>query len=184
MEFLQIGIKIFTVQDVIQKFGLQNEFNAVQLEYQKPFSVGEFQIIGLKAFHDVETAAFIINHPECGNVLFATDTFKFPYKLSMKLNNALIEANYCEQILKDRLNDFSQSDYLPNRVIKSHMSAQECLRTLQNQDLSELNNIVLVHLSDGNSHAERFHQLISENTGKTVYIAETGLEINFDKTPF
>jgi len=50
--------------------------------------------------------------------------------------------------------------------------------------LSSTNNILLTHLSDRNSHAVQFKELIENQTGKTVNIAETGLTINFKKRPF
>jgi arylsulfatase A-like enzyme len=55
---------------------------------------------------------------------------------------------------------------------------------LQANDISKVNNIVLIHLSDGNSHAERFKREVKEQTVRTVNIAEAGLDIPFNKTPF
>jgi hypothetical protein len=55
---------------------------------------------------------------------------------------------------------------------------------LRANDLTGVNNIVLIHLSDSNSDAPRFQKEVRELTGKTVWVAEAGLEINFDKEPF
>lgn len=179
IDTIKNGIRVHTVEDTINFFGLKNEFNAIKIEYLKPFFVGSFKIIALKAFHDVECASFIIYHEEMGNVLFSTDTHKLPYKLSVELNNAIIEANYCEDILNSR-----PDNYLSSRIINSHMSVQQCLKTLLNQNISKVNNIVLIHLSDGNSHEKQFKQLIEAKTGKTVHIADKNMSINFNKTPF
>jgi uncharacterized surface protein with fasciclin (FAS1) repeats len=64
------------------------------------------------------------------------------------------------------------------------MSLDTCKRTLKANDLSQVNNIVLIHLSDGNSDAARFKREVQEVTGKTVWIADAGMEIPFNRTPF
>jgi hypothetical protein len=64
------------------------------------------------------------------------------------------------------------------------MSLDTCIETLRMNDLSAVNNIVLIHLSDSNSNAEAFQAAVREATGKTVHIASKGLDINFNKTPF
>ena len=71
-----------------------------------------------------------------------------------------------------------------DRTIKSHFSYAHCLEALQANDLRKVNNIVLIHLSAGNSNAEEFRAGIKAETGKNVHIAEAGLVINFNKTPF
>ena len=45
-------------------------------------------------------------------------------------------------------------------------------------------NIILIHLSDGNSNAELFKKEVAAETGKKVTIASKGIEIDFGKTPF
>jgi DNA/RNA-binding domain of Phe-tRNA-synthetase-like protein len=56
---------------------------------------------------------------------------------------------------------------------------------LKANNLSQVNNIVLIHLSDGNSDAEDFQKQVTELTGKTVYVADAGMIIdNFNKKPF
>jgi phosphoribosyl 1,2-cyclic phosphodiesterase len=71
-----------------------------------------------------------------------------------------------------------------NRTLQSHMSYDTCLETLRANDLSKVNNIVLIHLSNGNSHAQEFKDGIQKATGKNVHIAESGLELLLNKTPF
>ena len=47
-----------------------------------------------------------------------------------------------------------------------------------------VNNIILIHLSDGNSNACELQKRIHEATGKTVHFADKGIIININKTPF
>ncbi|MDR0712601.1 MAG: MBL fold metallo-hydrolase [Prevotellaceae bacterium] len=147
-------------------------------------SVGGFGFIPFGVQHDAaEPAGFLIKHEETGNVLFATDTYYLRYCF-VGLSNILIECNYSHEILDKNTQDGSVSEAQRKRTTKSHMSYKTCRETLLANDLQAVNNIVLIHLSDGNSSAEEFKQGIRQATGKTVHIAEKGLNINFNKTPF
>ena len=69
-------------------------------------------------------------------------------------------------------------------TLRNHLSYETCLEMLAENDLSKVNNIVLIHLSDGNSNADDFLQGIKAQTGKTVHVADKGMVIDFNKTPF
>jgi phosphoribosyl 1,2-cyclic phosphodiesterase len=148
------------------------------------FTVGAFKIIPFSTKHDAaEPLGFFINHPETGNVLFATDTYYLPCTFA-GLNNILIEANYRLDILERNIDTGHIPVSMCKRILQSHFSYEHCLQALQANDLRAVNNIVLIHLSDGNSHAEEFRTGMKEATGKNVYVAEKGMNIEFNKTPF
>lgn len=139
---------------------------------------GQFNIKAFEIDHDAaEPFGYIIHHPEMGNTLFLTDTYILRYNF-IGLNNIIIEANYCEEIISNR--PIQHKD----RVIENHMSIQTTLKTLSKLDLTAVNNIVLIHLSDGNSNALEFKTKAENQTLKTVHIAQKGLEIPFNSTPF
>lgn len=96
----------------------------------------------------------------------------------------MIECNYRDDILTKNILTGKIPDVLLKRTIHSHMSYDTCLSTLKANDLKVVNNIVLIHLSDGNSNALEFQKGIHEATGKNVIVAESGMTINFNKTPF
>jgi hypothetical protein len=96
----------------------------------------------------------------------------------------MIECNYRIDILDDNIAAGRLSPSLRNRTIKSHMSYDTCKETLLANDLSEVNNIVLIHLSSGNSNANQFIQGIHDATCKNVNVASPGMTIQFNKSPF
>lgn len=150
----------------------------------KSFTVGEFSVMPFDVKHDAkEPLGFLIKHPECGTVLFITDSYYVEYSFS-GLNQVIVEANYCEEIVQGRVFEGTINKFLKDRVIQSHMSLQTCRKLLAANDLKAVNNIVLIHLSDGNSNAKKFKQEVQEQTGKNVFIAEKGLVVPFDITPF
>jgi ribonuclease BN (tRNA processing enzyme) len=64
------------------------------------------------------------------------------------------------------------------------MSIETCKKTLQANDLSKVQNIILIHLSDGNSNAAEFKKDVAGATGKKVTVADTGLVMELNKTAF
>ena len=146
--------------------------------------IGNFKVIPFLVKHDcAEPFGFYINHPEMGNTLFATDTFYLPNKFA-GLNNILIECNYRMDILMKNVESGRIPTLLLKRTQQSHFEYENCKNALLANDLYGVNNIVLIHLSDGNSNAVEFKNGIEQATGKKVYIAEKGIKININKIPF
>jgi phosphoribosyl 1,2-cyclic phosphodiesterase len=172
------GIPIYTSDDVINKFNLKN-CTSIPIS---SVSIGEsFRVHRFDLVHDVPTLGFYIYHPECGYVLFATDTSELLWRIP-DLNNIIIESNYCEEILEQKAEYGNQ--YVTDRVKRSHMSLQECTRFLKDNDLKDVQNIVLIHLSDSNSDEKRFKTTIEQATGKPTFVAAPGMRIDFNNKPF
>ena len=151
---------------------------------EKTVKFGGFRVMPFEAVHDcAEPFSFLINHDECGNVLFATDTAEILYDFA-GLNNILIEANYSDEIVYERIYNGKLNAKQHERTVNSHMSLKACNEFLQSTDLRQVNNIVLIHLSDGNSNAVQFRERVGLVTGKNTHVAESGMEIIFNKTPF
>lgn len=187
-ELSYAGIDIYatagTCEELSEKFN-PNPYRLHARHTELPFSLGSFRVIPFKTIHDTkEPCGFLIHHPETGVVLFLTDTVFSPFTFK-GLNNVIVEANYCESILEEKRQSGATIAMLRDRVIESHMSLQNCKQLLAANDLSHVNNIVLIHLSDSHSHAERFKQEVRELTGKPVFIADKDMVIeNFNKEPF
>ena len=61
----------------------------------------------------------------------------------------------------------------------SHMELETTKAVLMAQDLSEVQNIVLIHLSDRNSDKNLFTDQVSVQTGMLVRVAYGGLTMIF-----
>lgn len=184
-DVLKTGIKVYATAGEHKAMATDSHHNAkVITPLARPLSVGSFEVLAFKVIHDTpDPVGYLIKHKECGTVLFLTDTVYSPFKFA-GLNNVIIEANYCQKIIDRRVEEGENPQFLRDRVIESHMSIAHCKDLLQSNDLSQVNNIVLIHLSDGNSDAARFQREVQEVTGKTVHIADAGMELQFNKTPF
>lgn len=179
---LNAGIKVVSSRGTAKACGLDHHrFNF--LSHGQKTKLGNFEIMAFDVLHDcVEPINFLIRHPETGLIAFITDTYYVP-NVFPGLNNIIIEANYCQKIIDKKLLE-SGMKFLRDRVIRSHMNIETCKKFLLANDLSAVNNIVLVHLSDSNSNAIEFQKTIENATQKNVSVADDGLVLNFNKYPF
>jgi phosphoribosyl 1,2-cyclic phosphodiesterase len=184
-EFLKSGIDCFASQGTWGNRVFNSDLlHEKVLEKNAGYVIGNFKVIPFETKHDAaESLGFFINHPETGNILFATDTYYLPCTFS-NLSNILIEANYRMDILEENTRSGRISAARRNRTLQSHMSYETCLKTLLANDLSKVNNIVLIHLSNDNSNALDFQEGVRKATGKTTHVADKGLVMDFNKTPF
>jgi phosphoribosyl 1,2-cyclic phosphodiesterase len=182
-DFMHAGIPVFSGHETKQKLNLQYTHNFHVIENKKSFQVGSFTILPFEVIHDIQTFGFLIEQESMGKLVFITDTKYCPYKFH-ELNHILIEANYSLELMNERLINGQIQGYLYNRVMESHLSFEETKKFLLANDLSQVHNVVLLHLSDSNSHAHRFIQETKELTGKAVYVADSGLEIDLSLEPF
>jgi phosphoribosyl 1,2-cyclic phosphodiesterase len=181
-DFLKKGMKLYMSVDNKAENGIESH-NITIIQELKQFEVGDFKVMPFDLKHDVKCLGYLINHPESGKFCFITDTHYCAYTFS-GLNNMIVEANYSKVIIDTKYGADSGKEFLRNRILKSHFSLENCIGMLKANDLSNVNNIVLIHLSDSNSDEVDFKHQVQEVTGKQVTVAIKNLEINFNKTPF
>jgi len=181
-EVLSSCIEIYTSKETKEALGLKND-KLIEVEPNIKFQIDDFGIIPFDVPHDVQCFGYYINHNECGNVAFITDCYYVPTRFT-NLNNIMIEANYDDRILKSNVKSGKISTAQYNRAIQSHFSYATCRETLLANDLRAVNNIVLIHLSDGNSNAAEFWEGIADATEKQVWVADKGMVLSFNKFPF
>ena len=182
-EFTKAGINVYSSAGTLSTIDkLTHRHHVVKHGVQ--FQIGEFRVLPFSVVHDcLEPLGFLIKHPECGITIFITDTMYIPYKFD-GLNNAIIEANYDLDIANDNIaNGAPQA--VRDRVLDTHMSIETLCTFLKETDTTTLNNVVLCHLSDGNSHARNFKKTVQDLLpGKTVTVADKGMVIELNVTPF
>jgi len=179
-EYLSNGIKILTDKE---SFVDKTDFGYMLIDAGDEREIHDFATFLVKSFplkHDVPCYGFIIKHNESGMFPFITDTHYCPFIIP-NMDNIMIECNYDHGILQRNIDNGSLPEFMYNRIAYSHISLDTCLNFLSNNDLSNVNNIVLLHLSDGNSDAEYFKRRVVQATGKMVHIADKNFSINFLK---
>lgn len=186
VEYLNAGINVYANKEtwglLFDKtkdvpFGFKGTFK----EYEM-FTLGGFKILPIPMKHDVPCHGFYINHKDCGNILFVTDTYYIPDTFT-QINHIMVEVNFDQEILDANIEKGLHKS-VRDRVMQSHMSIQTFKDFLRANDLSQVRNIILLHLSSGNSDAARFQKEIEEMTGKNVIIADKGMKVDLNLIPF
>lgn len=182
-DFLTCGIRVLALADVFDAANPRNRVFCKIIEPMHGYKVGGFKVFVLPVVHDVPCAGFVIEHQEMGRLLFITDTMMLEYRLP-NLNHVMIEANYSDAILQQNIDRGLMPPAMRGRLLGSHMELQTTKEILRTTDLSAANEVILLHLSDGNSNAKVFAEDARQIAGKPAYIARAGLEVNLDKLPY
>ena len=180
LEYVKEGLEVIAPPGVVPP---SFSVNATILnEAGKTVRAGRFQILPFHVVHDVPCFGYLIQHPDCGKVVFITDTHYSPVRFK-GINHFIIEANYSESILEYNLRRGKINYGYYERVLRSHMSLETTLKLLKANNLTNTRSITLIHLSDHNSDERLFKETITTETGIPVNIADAGrefdLSINF-----
>ena len=182
-DFISNGITVLALPSVFKAKGIDTLSFRKEIEPMHGYLVGGFKVFAIPVCHDVPCLGYIIEHEDMGRMLFVTDTMMLEYRVP-GLNHILVEANYAEDILDAKIEAGAVPASMKPRLIHSHMEIDTCKGILRANDLSEVNEIVLIHLSNGNSDEKRFIREVQEVSGKPVYAAVAGLELNLSKNPY
>lgn len=148
------------------------------------FNVGGFTVFPFPVVHDArQPYGYLIKHEECGNILFLTDSAYTEYRFP-GINHIIVEANNSRALLEEKVLSGKMQYFIYKRLVESHMSIEVCEKLLLANDLQNVYNIVLIHLSNANSIEAEFKKTIEEKTGKIVHIATAGKIINLSLNSF
>lgn len=140
------------------------------VESKKQFKVGTWTILPFDVQHDVnEPLGFLLQSNNGSKLLFATDTYYVKYRFK-GLTHIMIECNYDQQTLDENVESGRVHPAMKRRVMKSHFSLENLLEFFKANDLSKVEEIHLLHLSDGNSNMERIFKAVARATGKMIFI--------------
>lgn len=169
------GVRVHATPGTLAALNLTGH-RVVPLSLLEQHRVGSWRVTPFKAVHDAaEPAGFLIEDAQGDRLLFITDSAWCAYTFP-GINLVLIECNYDVEMLNGAVMKGKLLPQVAARTIRNHMSLANCIKTLQANDLSHCRQIVLLHLSNGNSHEVRFKQAVEAATGIPTTIApEKGL---------
>ena len=169
-DVMKAGIDVYCSRGTIDALGLSgHRVHTVQPREQ--FTIGSWSLLAFETVHDAnEPVGFLLGNRAGEKLLYATDTAYIHYRFR-GLTHIMIECNYAQGILQSNVENGIVSIETKRRVIRSHMSLETLKEMLMANDLSQVQAIWLLHLSDHNSDGERFEQEIQDLTGKPVYLA-------------
>lgn len=173
------GFYTLALEDVWKAKGISIGKRAVELHTGKGYKLGNFKIIAFSACHDVPCVGYVVNHPDFGRLVFITDSFMCEYTFP-NLNHIMLECNYSDAKLIESIRKGYTQPSQRERLMTSHMELSTCKETLKANDLRKVEEIILIHLSRHNSDEEMFVSDIEKSTGKAVYAAKPGMELELN----
>ncbi len=183
-EVMQAGINVYCSPGTAGAIGLSSH-RLITISPLKQFTVGDFIILPFPVEHDcAEPYGYLIYCRSTGEkLLFATDTYYIRHRFS-GLNYIMVECNHCGDVLKEHVAEGTMAVPRKNRLLESHFSLEHCKEFLQANVTTDTRKIVLLHLSDDNSDAERMVREITDLTGIDTEVADPGKVIELEIYPY
>lgn len=171
-EVMKAGIECYMSEGTAAAVGAQgHRVNCVQS--RKQFQLGTWTILPFDVQHDVaEPLGFLVANQEGEKLLFASDTYYIKYRFQ-GLTHIMVECNYSLKILNENILNGKVPAVMKKRLLKSHFNLENVKDFLRANDLSKVQEIWLLHLSDSNSDEELFKKEIMALTGKMVKVASS-----------
>ena len=166
----RLGVDIYSSQGTIDACRLTgHRINTVKA--LEGITIGTFKVLPFDVQHDApEPLGFLIESTTTGErLLYFTDTYYIKYRFE-RLTHIMAECNYSKEAMLRSI----EAGYIPielvPRLVKSHMSLEHFIEMLKANDLKEVRQIYLLHLSDNNSDEEKFREEVQKATGAEVYV--------------
>ena len=180
-QYLEAAIPTLTSKGTAENWAYKRPIRPRIVECFKTYELGGFKVMAFDTQHDsAEPIGFLIQHDSIGTLLFATDTYYLKYKFD-DLTQVMIECNYDKGILERNVETGVVKPFVKDRIKQSHMSLETTISTLKANDISRVNNVVLLHLSSNNSDSDMFKDTVEQEIGKVVTIARKGVSLSFKK---
>lgn len=150
-DLMKIGFNIAMSIGTAQALSINPAFIYV-LEAGITWHRGGWGVLPFSTVHDsIEPLGFFIKTPSGKRLIFATDTAYIKYNFHM-VTHWMIECNYQDDLL-------SKNKALPNtvkdRIRESHFELENLISFLKAHDLSNTEEIRLIHLSEENSDMDQ-----------------------------
>lgn len=169
-DLAKAGVDIYTSKGTLDACRLTGH-RMKAVEALKEINIGTFAVLPFDVQHDApDPLGFLLTSRATGEkLLYFTDTYYIKYRFT-GLTHIMGECNYSMDIIEQSVrNGYIPPELVP-RLIKSHMSLDHFLDLLRANDLRQVKQIYLLHLSNNNSDAERFKEAVQKLTGTEVYV--------------
>lgn len=161
-DIMKAGINLYCSNETAEECDL-NSHRLHSLLDMMGEKIGSFEVFPFPVHHDVKTYAFYIySYHTDEKLLFMTDSAYTEYKFP-GLNYIMTEVSYSEEAI------LGEPDAA--RLRRSHMSIENAVKLMEANELKDVKEIWLLHLSKRFGNSTEFKTMIQEVTGCPTYIA-------------
>jgi len=141
------------------------------VEAKVQFALGTWDIVPFSTVHDARQPFGYLLASGREKLMFATDTAYINPQF-LGLTHVMIECNYNEDILASNVESGAVHPSLRDRLKRNHFGMENVLEFFRQTDRSRLQEVWLLHASNGNSDVARMKKAVQGLTGVPVYIAD------------
>ncbi|WEL48761.1 MBL fold metallo-hydrolase [Enterococcus casseliflavus] len=156
--------------DPVLKLKAHHGYRFNELQYKRTQKIGTWYVTPFETKHDVaEPCGFLIDNSAGDRLVFVTDSYYVKYRFP-NVTHMMIEANYSKEIVDQKMNrgfDIKRKE----RLLESHFDFDRTLDFIKSNKSDRLQEVWLLHLSDANSHEQKFKEDTQKLVGVPVYIA-------------
>lgn len=169
-DLMRLGVDVYTGRGTVEACGLQGHRIHITTPLEQ-VQVGSWDVLPFDVQHDApDSQGFLFTSRATGEkLLYFTDTYFIKYRFS-GLTHIMAECNYSKEALQRSVAAGYISASMAPRLFRSHMSLEHLKDMLNENDLSNLQQIFLLHLSNNNSDEQQMKTEIERLTGVEVYV--------------
>lgn len=172
-DLIAMGVDCYATEATWRILDIPIQNNVHEVRPLQRIMVGKWIVTPFDAVHDAEgTVGYTMISPEGHKCVYLTDSAYARYTFGEGVTHIFIEANFSNEILSKNKSGGEIDGHRARRITSTHMSIDKLIELLRANDLSNLREVWLLHLSDRNSDAEQFKQRVQAATGVPVYVAE------------
>lgn len=172
-DLLKAGVDVYASYGTFDALRLDGHHRAHPVQAHKPFTLGTWTILPFDVQHDVsEPMGYVLANRSGEKLVFLTDTYYCKYTFT-GLTHLMVECNFSEAILDENIRSGRVPAVMKSRLLRSHFSLEHVKELLHVNDLSKVQSIHLLHLSDNNSDEELFKREIQQIAGCPVYVCKS-----------
>jgi phosphoribosyl 1,2-cyclic phosphodiesterase len=171
-ELIKAGVDIYASEGTLRALKLYGHHRAKVIKAKGQFQIGTWTILPFDIEHDVEEPlGFLMQNTAGDKLVFITDSYYCRYTFK-DVTHYMIEVNYCMDVLNENIRTGVVPVVMKSRLMRSHFSLENAIEFLRANDLSKVEEIWTLHLSDSNSDEALIKRRLQEVTGKPIFIAK------------
>lgn len=171
-DLMRYGVGCYMSYGTAKALGILTHHRTRIVENERLFTYLTWAIKPFKTQHDAaQPLGYLLKNAQGEKLLYITDSYYCHYTFT-GLTHIMVECNHSLELVKKNKALGLITSAQEKRLLRSHFSLENVINFLRANDMSKVQEIWLIHLSDDNSNADHFQREIQKVTGRPVYIAQ------------
>lgn len=167
-DLLKHGAVVYMSNDTRRALDLRYNFMCRQINAGDTVKIGEFTVKAFDLQHDITNIGFLIKAGD-NVIVYITDSYYCKYRFK-GVTHMMIEINHSYETIERSLRAGTLNKALYKRLKTSHFSLENAKEFIKSCDLSKLQEVRILHISQDNGDAELFKSEIERLTGVFVNV--------------